>query len=365
MRVALDASAVPERVAGAGRYVTEIARRLPDAGTDLVLVTRRGDEARWREWSPHADVASLVPSGRVPRLVFEAWRLGRSTVARGVTVWHGPHYTMPRHGTTPAVVTIHDLTYFTHPQFHERAKAVFFRRAISYAASHARVLICVSDFTANQLRELFPQHAPIVVAPHGVDLERFTPVHERTANAAPVAPYVLFLGTIEPRKGLSTLLGAFAEVARARPDVELWIAGQAGWGRDPIEAIDRHAARSRIRRLGFVSEVELPDLLRRARVVAYPSFAEGFGLPVLEAMASGAPVVTSSGTVMADVAGDAAILCPPGDEDALARSLISALRLSDDERRAVATRARARSERYTWASSVERHLAAYELASRS
>jgi hypothetical protein len=91
MRVALDVSAVPAHVAGAGRYVVEIARRLPAAGVDLTLVSRRDDADRWRSWSPRASVEALVPTGRVPRLLVEAWRLGTTTVARGATVWHGPH----------------------------------------------------------------------------------------------------------------------------------------------------------------------------------------------------------------------------------------------------------------------------------
>ncbi len=365
MRIALDASAVPTRVAGAGRYVMEIARRLPEAGAELVLVTRRSDVARWRACSPNAEVAPVVPDGRASRLIVEAWQLGQSTVARDASVWHGPHYTMPHRGTTPAVVTVHDLTFFTHPQFHERAKVVFFRRAIAYAVRHARVLICVSDFTANQMREIFPAHGPIVVAPHGVDLERFAPEDERSVSEPVSVPYVLFVGTIEPRKGLATLLGAFAHLARTDPTVELWIAGQSGWGRELGESVDRHVARSRIRQLGFVSDAELPALLRRARAVAYPSFVEGFGLPVLEALACGAPVVTSSGTVMADVAGDAAFLIVPGDEDGLAGALVKILAFSNDERRRVSAQARARAELFTWTTSVERHLEAYDLASRA
>ncbi len=365
MRVALDASAVPTQVAGAGRYVVEIARRLPAVGVDLVRVTRRDDAARWRTWSPTATVEALVPTARVARLTYEAWRLGQSRAAKGATVWHGPHYTMPHHGATPTVVTIHDLTFFTHPQFHERAKAVFFRRAIEYAAGHAHVLICVSDVTARQLDELVPEHAPVVVAPHGVDLERFSLGAAGAARPDPGPPFLLFLGTIEPRKGLATLLAAFAEIARTVPEVELWLAGQAGWGGDLDGLIAHHEALPRIRRLGFVDDDDLPDLLRRARAVVYPSFVEGFGLPVLEAMACGAVVVTSTGTVMADVAGATALLCPAGDVTALAGTVLAALGLDDVERRRIAVQARARAEQFTWTASVERHLAAYALASGS
>jgi len=117
----------------------------PGRGIDTTLITRRGDDARWRQYSPDAHVAPLVPRARVARLAYEVTRLGRSEVARTADVWHGPHYTMPRQGSTPCVVTIHDMTFFTNPEWHERAKVIFFRRAIAYAAQHAQAIISVSE----------------------------------------------------------------------------------------------------------------------------------------------------------------------------------------------------------------------------
>lgn len=369
MKVALDVSAVPEHLAGAGRYTYELARRLPSTGVSTTLVSRKNDGARWRAWSPNAAVAPIVPAGRVPRLLFEAVSLGMSTAAREVDVWHGPHYTMPRRGTTATAVTIHDLTFFTNPEWHEKSKAVFFRRAITYAASHANVLISVSDFTAKQIDELLPGHAPVVVAPHGVDLTHFSPdvsddVEILRAHQLPVdVPYVFFLGTVEPRKGLDVLLAAFDTLSRAEPRAELWLAGQSGWGLQHLDAeIAGHPAASRIRRLGFIGDEMLPALFRQSRVVAYPSRGEGFGLPVLEALACGAFVVTTKDTVMADVAGSAASLVDAGDATALAYELSRILAGDDAARVAHATLARARAELFTWDASMARHLDAYELA---
>lgn len=368
MRVALDVSAVPARVAGAGRYVVEVARRLAPAGVETTLVSRRDDERRWVEWCPGATVAPVVPASRPRRLLYEAWALGVGEVARASDVWHGPHYTMPHRGSTPAVVTIHDLTYFTHPEFHERAKVAFFTRAVRYAAAHAKVLVCVSETTQRELDRLVPVHAPVVVAPHGVDLERFTPdasgdEARRAAAGLPAdVPYVLFVGTFEPRKGLDVLLDAFEALATAHPDLELWLAGQAGWGVDEVE---RRLSRApaRVRRLGFVDDALVPSLVRGARVVAYPSRAEGFGLPVLEALACGAPVVTTADTVMAEVAGGTAALARAGDAADLARALDEALREPRDDARAA--RRRERAARFTWAASIERHLEAYDRAARA
>ena len=369
MRVTLDVSAVPARPAGAGRYVLEVARRLPGAGVSTTLVTRRDDARRWREWVPDASIAPLVPTGRLTRLAYEAWVVGATPPARGADVWHAPHYTMPHRGATPAVVTIHDLTFFTHPEWHEPSKVAFFRRAIRYAARHAAVLVCVSEYTARELDALVPDHAPLVVAPLGVDLAHFTPVDVGddaalgAAGLAPHAPYVLFVGTVEPRKGLDVLVDAFAALASEHPTLELWLAGQEGWGVAAWrERLAHHPAASRVRHLGYVAEEVLPALMRRARAVAYPSRGEGFGLPVLEALACGALVVTSRDTVMAEVAGDAATLVTPGDALALADALDAVLRATPTRRAIAAARARERAEHFTWDAMMERHLAAYARA---
>jgi glycosyltransferase involved in cell wall biosynthesis len=369
MKVALDVSAVPHQVAGAGRYVVELSRRLPERGVTTTLVTRRDDVDRWATLSPNAARAGLVPSTRVARLISEAWLLGRSRPARESDLWHAPHYTMPRRRVSPCVVTIHDLTFFTNPEWHERSKVVFFRRAIQYSAKHARVLVSVSSYTARLLDEILPGHAPVVVAPLGVELDKFQP--DPSGDAALFqsrglpqnVPYIFFVGTVEPRKGLDVLLEAFAELASEIDAVELWLAGQTGWGIGPIEEqIAAHPYSARIRRLGFVDDEFLPALYREARVVAYPSRGEGFGLPVLEAMACGALVVTSADTVMAEVAGDGAQLVAVGDATGLADCLRAVMAATVDDRSAWSSRARARAENFTWDSCVDQHLVAYEQA---
>jgi glycosyltransferase involved in cell wall biosynthesis len=364
MKVALDVSAVPARPAGAGRYVIEIAHELDAHQLLSRVVARRDDAERWKQITPRSAVSALVPTARASRLTYEAVRLGRGDCVTGADIWHAPHYTMPHRASVPVAVTIHDMTFFTHPQWHEKSKAPFFRRAIRYAAQHASVLISVSEFTARQIREYVSTDVPIVVAPHGVDLERFSPKVTTWPSELPDRhrPYILFVGTVEPRKGLDVLLDAFSSLASEDAEVELWIAGQIGWGTNDIaRALESHPAGSRIRTLGYVSDEELVALLVNARAVAYPSRGEGFGLPVLEALACGAPVVTSANTVMAEVAGDAASFCAVGDASALSSALAKILALSDDERHESSVRARQRASEFSWAHSFERHLVAYEV----
>jgi glycosyltransferase involved in cell wall biosynthesis len=368
MRVSLDVSAVPRSPAGAGRYIIELAQRLDSTNLDLTLVSRKGDAQRWRESSPGAVVADIVPKSRPARLLYERFIVGRFGAPRTSDVWHSPHYSMPRGLQTATVVTIHDLTYFSNPEWHEKSKVQFFKRSMRYAAKHADVLIAVSEFTAEQMKRYIPTRKPVVVAPHGVDLEHFsTKGQNDEALIAPFrdgdVPYIFFVGTLEPRKGLDFLLDAFASVATTHPELELWIAGQRGWGRNTVdERLAHHPFASRIRQLGYVANEVLPALFRQASVVAYPSRGEGFGLPVLEALACGAVVVTSAGTVMEEVAGDAAMLVRVGDIAQLAEALDKGLGLTDEQRGEVAVRARSRSEVYTWDVAIARHLEAYDLA---
>ena len=369
MRVVLDASAVPAKPAGAGRYIVELARRLPARDVDTTLVTRRGDVARWRDYSPRAEVAPLVPTSRAARLGYEALLLGRSATSRGADVWHAPHYTMPHGGPTPHVVTIHDMTFFTNPEWHERHKVAFFRRAIAYSARHAKVLVSVSAFTARLLDEIIPDHAPVVVAPLGVDLERFALEGAddarvlREQGVATEVPYFVFVGTFEPRKGIDVLLDAFERVSREVPEVELWLAGQHGWGISQVEArLASHPAAARVRRLGFVADEALAPVLRRSLAAVYPSRGEGFGLPVLEALACGVPVITTRDTVMEEVADHAAVLTDAGSASSLANALLDVVGLSPDARRTLALVGRARAETFTWERCVDQHLVAYHEA---
>ena len=249
-----------------------------------------------------------------------------------MAVHHGLHYTMPERSRLPVVVTVHDCTYFDHPEWHQRAKVPFFRRADPrLAAERAAVVVCVSEATVARFTELCRPRARVVVAPHGIDHTRFCPAEpadgEDTAELAALGvdatrPLVVFVGTLEPRKGVAGLVAAFDRVAGDVPDVLLVLAGQPGWGRDatPLSA-SRHPERVLV--TGDVPDRAVPALFRSAAVVAYPSLDEGFGLPAFEALACGAPVVTTSGTPMAAALDDAAVLVAPGDVEALGEALLT------------------------------------------
>jgi glycosyltransferase involved in cell wall biosynthesis len=374
--LSLDVSAVPDRPGGAGHYTIELARALclRDDVT-LSMVSRRSDRERWQALSGgRASVRNAVPDARPGRLVFEQVRFPRLLGSLGVDVHHGPHYTMPERATVPCVVTIHDCTFFDHPEWHLRSKTLLFRRAIRRASLRAAALICVSEATATHLRACCPVRAPIVVAPHGVDHQRFTPAEpapgaDRAALEAVGVPadrpLLVFVGTLEPRKGVAPLVAAFDRLAEVDREVMLVLGGQIGWGLAEVErslAAARH--RDRIIRTGYLPDAAVPALLRQATVVACPALAEGFGLPALEAMACGAPLVTTERTAMAEMAQGAALLVEPGEVASLADALLAVLQSGKEstavaQRRALGLRLAAT---HTWEASADRHLEAYRVA---
>ncbi|HLH28195.1 MAG TPA: glycosyltransferase family 1 protein, partial [Acidimicrobiales bacterium] len=173
-----------------------------------------------------------------------------------------------------------------------------------------------------------------------------------------------FVGTIEPRKDVPTLVRAFARAAAAHPDALLVLAGGRGWGSDDVErAVAAARLGDRVVRPGYVDDETVPALLRASAVVAYPARYEGFGLPALEALACGAPVVTTEGTAMAEVTGGAASLVGPGDVDALAEALDAELSgRPPSEAEARRRRGLEVAGRFTWAASAARHVEAYRMA---
>ncbi|MGA8370362.1 MAG: glycosyltransferase family 1 protein [Acidimicrobiales bacterium] len=379
LALTLDVSAVPADPVGAGQYTLYLAAALarrPDL--DLTLIGRRTDRERWGETAPGARLVTAAPRRRPVRLAWEQVALPGLVRRLGASVHHGPHYTMPEHSSVPAVVTVHDLSFFEAPEWHDRSKVVLFKRAIRVAAHRAAAVVCPSRATADQLARWCRVDAEVFVAHHGVDARRFgTQEPETGADAAALAridarlgtgrPFLVFVGTLEPRKDVPSLVHAFDRIADRHPDALLVLAGGDGWGAGEVDrAIAAASSGRRVVRTGYVADAAVPALLRSAVAATYPALYEGFGLPALEALSCGTPLITTSGTAMEEVAGDAATLVAPGDRAGLAEALDVALATGssggagdDDPKRRTGLGIAAA---HTWELSATRHMEAYRYA---
>jgi len=287
MNVAIDASPLLQTRAGTARYLKALLREL----------RRRADL--------EVETVSFGRADRLSTLARDAlWYpfvLGR---ARGADVLHCPTYRGPLRSALPLVVTVHDLAVFRHPEAFNRWTRMYSPRVVPRVLGAARRIIVVSEFTRRELVELLrvPDER-IRVVPNGVD-DEFTP-----NGPAADGEYVLAVGTLEPRKNLPRLV----EAAR-RNQLELRVVGARGWGSVEVGG-------NGVRWLGELTDAELARQYRGALCVAYPSLYEGFGIPVLEAMACGTPVVTSRATAMEEVADGAAVLVDPNDPAELAAGI--------------------------------------------
>jgi glycosyltransferase involved in cell wall biosynthesis len=337
--VAVDASAVHRTSGGVRRFLASLIENLPDVGVFPTIVTRRNCSIA--DWPGAERFLGAAPNRRGARLVWEQTSLERLLLASATDtrVLHSPHYTMPRYRRASRlrhVVTVHDLSFFTRPQDHSREKVMLFRSAVRYAASHADAVICVSNTTANLLREHVEVSVPIHIIGHGIDAQRFAPLSnlppsqpERETQRLRqrydiTSPYVLYLGAIEPRKNVPNLLRAYERVMQdsSLRNHTLVLAGRP-WVRGAVSLPS--VVHGRVKAIDFVEEPDLAMLYRNAALVTYPSFEEGFGLPVLEALASGVPVVTSKGTVMEELVNGHGICVDPNNVDEIAAAIARAI----------------------------------------
>ncbi|MFG1689843.1 glycosyltransferase family 4 protein [Nonomuraea sp. NPDC049269] len=352
-----------DQICGRARRRARPGRRRPRRG--LPAGGRRPLWAACALGADHAGPGRHHQPGRQARLGAE-----RSATARppgGAQVIHAPYYSMPIRAGLPTVVTVHDVTWFTEPDQHSAVRASFFRSATRTSVRHATRVIVPSKATRDELiRVLAADPTRIDVAYHGVDQQLFHPPDEvemlRAATRCGLhgQSYVAFLGALDPRKNVPNLIRGFAMAVKSLDRPPALVLG-GGIHEDDVDAACREVeATVKVVRPGFLRVPDLPGFLGGAAVVAFPSRGEGFGLPVLEAMACGAPVLTTHRTSLPEVGGDAVAYTEP-DADSIASEL-GRLLASPERRRQLREAGLARAREFTWEASVEAHLSSYQRA---
>jgi glycosyltransferase involved in cell wall biosynthesis len=336
------------------------ARAAAAAGADLIGVAARHAGPPPEPWVPPIDVRHL-PLPRVA--LYESWHRLRAPKVESATgavdVVHATAFPMPPR-SAPIVLTVHDLAWIGNRAHFTRRGLSFFRRGLDLALRDADLVLVPSEATRRDCVRHGFRAEQVRLVPLGVDATRAT--LEQTAQTKRryglVRPYVLWTGTIEPRKNLGGLVQAYRKLGGG---VDLVLVGPKGWNED-LEAL-LGDDRSGVHLLGFVPAGDLPGLYAGAEAFCFPSFMEGFGFPVLEAMAQGTPVVTSSGTSTEELAEGAGILVDPRDPSSIAAGLAEVL---DDpaRREELAAAGLRRAAEYTWERTGRMLVETYEEAAR-
>ena len=319
-------------------------------------------------WTTAVDFAWRLPSA----LVYMARMLAHELYARrfyrlskGFDVYHEAGYCpFKTAASVKTIFTIHDVSLKTLPAFHPKDRVWFFEKYFKTSLNHTDQIITPSEFTKKEIQKAYSElpAEKIHPIPLGCNKSRFylrnrAQITEYQSRRQLPADYILFTGTTEPRKNVMTLLKA---MARLPTDMQLVCTGWSGWGQDLEKELQALGLKNRVIFTGYASDGELPLLYAGARVFVYPSFYEGFGLPVLEAMACGCPVVCSNSASLPEVTGSAAILCSPNDAAGLARA-IQEVFASDDLHARMRRKGLGQAAMFDWCIAAEKTVSIFGL----
>lgn len=367
MRIGIDIGPIRTARSGVGTYCHCLVRHLLAGAPHHEFVGFSSGLSR-------PDTSGLSIKARhigIPtRALYAAWEmLGTPKVDAllgGVDVYHATNYFLPPVRSARRVLSIHDLVFLAHPELSSpKIRGLFADKMRKFAHGADRILTC-SQATRRDIVELLEVDPAKIHVSHYAADEAIVPMNrEEAAHILSTAygiqsPFILFVGTIEPRKNLPTLVRAFARLVRDIPHT-LVLVGAPGWGmKDFQRTIDMHHLGDRVKQVGFVPEhADLSAFYAAADVFVFPSFYEGFGLPLIEAMTCGCPVITTDTSALPEVAGTAALYVKPTDVDGMAATIRMVLS-NDRVRNSLIERGTERAKHFSWDACVGGALAVYE-----
>ncbi len=364
MRVGIDARLVYYSQAGIGQYILHLAKWLAqiDGANEYVLLQSRKDQTTIIERANFRRVSLWTPSHHR----FEQQALPAEIARLGLDLLHSPDFIPPFRANCRTVITVHDLAFLVFPQFLTSQSARYYGQ-IDQAVRRADHIIADSESTRRDVLRMLgaPPHKVSVVYLAANPIYRPIPLAQSRRRVGDrfglTGDFILTVGTIEPRKNLATLLRAFRQLLDAyKLDVELALVGGQGWLYDEIPSLVRDLRLTeRAHFLGRVSNEDLLHLYNAAGALAHPAFYEGFGLPPLEAMSCGTPVIVTNSSSLPEVVGDAGLLVEAEDVDAWSVGLWRIF-ADDDLRDELSQKALARSRRFSWERTARQTLRIYE-----
>ena len=357
MRIAIDCRSVFTGCGGIGRYASALAGSLSeiDRKNDYLLLFTNLDGADVVTTSPRVKKARF-DCGMIDE-TFDQILLPVELGGEKVDLYHGTCFSIPvAKSVNRRVATVHDVVFKRHPELVDPRLAGFLDRATEFSVLAADAVITVSEFSKREMVELYGARPEKVhVIPNGVERRFFKSVPENRKEAVRrrfglPERFVLYVGSLEEKKNTPRLLGAWSIVRKKLPEgdrVLVLVGGPGGKKYDPTADVQRLGVGSSVRLIGRVDEDDLHALYASAECFVYPSLYEGFGLPVLEAMASGAPTVVSNSSSLPEISGDAAVLVDPMSAEAIADGVVKLL--TDEELRTQLSKwGRARARRFSW-----------------
>jgi glycosyltransferase involved in cell wall biosynthesis len=333
VHIAIDATSIPSRPVGVGNYLIKLVHCFNYMSLEneeiIVFVHRRCVALFGSLSNPKVKIIAVQDKSPGWRLIWQQTELPLLLWRYSINLLHSPHYAMPLLARCHQVVTFHDLTFILFPQLHVLAKRVYFRAMMRISCRLADAIITISENTRQDLLKVLKTppskviSIPLGVGPEFHPLDDFSLLEQVRRSYNLPARFFLYVGTIEPRKNLPLLFNAYQKYCMEGGDAGLIIVGQQGWMVEGlIQTLQGRVAEDRVRWLGYVPQQDLTALYNLALALVYPTLYEGFGLPPLEAMACGTPVISSAVGAIVEHVGDAGILLSPNDETGLTRAML-------------------------------------------